>query len=696
MRAPHPALALGVEELVAAYRARETTPQEMVELAAARIAEVDAELRAFLTLCIDRARHEAREWVRAMDAGEALPPLAGVPFAAKDVFDTEGVRTTYGAAMCAEHVPARDAAAVRLARAAGAVLVGKTSTHEFAWGITSANPHFGDVRNPWDPSRISGGSSGGSAAALAAFCVPLALGSDTGGSTRVPASFCGVAGLKPTYGRLAVDGLVPLAPSLDHVGAMGRSPADAAALFAVLDPAGGDAGAGGVEGLVVARCPDLDTVPLPEDRARALAAAADALAGLGARLVERRFPEAEAILPTFATVQSAEALAGHRAAGRYPARAAEYGADVRGRLRAAEAVTAVDYQRAIAARERLRAGFARLLAGADLLLTPVAACPPPPPGTERVAGPGGRERPLREAIMASTVPQDLLGLPACAVRAGFDDAGLPVGVQVTGRPWADALVLDAARALATATPEVQAARPDRRGPRPRRPGVSGRADGVDGVGVAHPAVVEQVDRPPGGRAARRRGLRPVHHLRVAGAAGGGRREPARHGDLARVAAGRDLPGGVPRGDRGAGRRAHRELGLGRARRELRGGHRRVRDLVRADRRCPELGLRDRAVGDLRRGPAGVEGRLHALVVLGVRLAAPDGPQVVEALVGPLHRGLRDALVDLQLRRRDREGTRGARLVGARAHAQHGADGDDHDARRNDPERRSHAHHLRVA
>jgi len=189
---------LGVSELLGAYASRRLSPVEVLDAVAARIDAVDGLVGGFTALCLDRAREEAR-------AAE------GIPFGVKDLFDSEGVRTAYGSAMFASHVPERDAEAVRRARAAGAVLVGKTQTHEFAWGITSVNEAMGSARNPWSRDRVSGGSTGGSAVVLAADELRLTLGSDTGGSIRIPAAFCGVVGLKPTYSRISGAGAWPLA-----------------------------------------------------------------------------------------------------------------------------------------------------------------------------------------------------------------------------------------------------------------------------------------------------------------------------------------------------------------------------------------------------------------------------------------------------------------------------------------------------
>ena len=245
--------------------------------------------------------------------------------------------------MFSDNVPAADAEAVRRARAAGAILVGKTQTHEFAWGITSVNELMGTSHNPWALDRISGGSSGGSAVALATGMVPLALGSDTGGSIRVPSSFCGTVGLKPTYGRIDTAGIFPLACSLDHAGTMARSPADAALLFdTVADRPPRDEPAlqrDGLRGLRLGLCEDLHLVSLAPEVQRAFDAAAETAAGLGARLVEVALPEAAGAYEAFGPVQRCEALRTHTEAGLFPARRAEYGKDVLARLELACTMT---------------------------------------------------------------------------------------------------------------------------------------------------------------------------------------------------------------------------------------------------------------------------------------------------------------------------------------------------------------------
>jgi aspartyl-tRNA(Asn)/glutamyl-tRNA(Gln) amidotransferase subunit A len=462
---------LGAEELLREYASRSLSPVEAVDAVAARIDTVDDLVGGFTALCLDRARDEARASEAAWAKGEARP-LEGVPFAVKDLFDSEGVRTAYGSPMFADHVPGRDAEAVRRARAAGAIMVGKTQTHEFAWGITSVNELVGSACNPWALDRVSGGSSGGSAVVLAADEVPMTLGSDTGGSIRVPASFCGIVGLKPTFGRVSAARAWPLARSLDHPGPMARTPADAALLLEAVagvdpdDPATVDIPLGdvrgelerGTDGLVVGVSPDLHLVPLAPDVRAVLESTIGAFEGAGVRIVELAVPEAALILPSFRTTQSAEALDTHRRAGLYPERRGEYGADVLERLDAATAVTIEQYLAAAADRQRVRAAFARALERCDVLLTPVSAGSPVRIGEETVVH-GGTELTFRELVMSYTTPQDLTGLPACAVRAGFDALGIPVGVQFTAGPWQEGRVLRAAQVLFDATTEIQQRHP---------------------------------------------------------------------------------------------------------------------------------------------------------------------------------------------------------------------------------------------
>jgi aspartyl-tRNA(Asn)/glutamyl-tRNA(Gln) amidotransferase subunit A len=456
--------ALSARELLDGYASHAFSPVEVVEALAERIARLDPALGAFTALRLEQARDEAAAAGTRYLRAEPVRPLEGVPVAIKDLIDTGGLRTAYGSRMFATHVPTHDAPAVARLRAAGAIVLGKTQTHEFAWGISSVNEAMGTARNPWDRTRISGGSSGGSAVALAARLVPLALGSDTGGSIRIPSAFCGTVGLKPSYGLISTDGVFPLAPSLDHLGPMARTPADAGLLLAVLTGATTDRSRGGadaapLQGLRLGVCPELSPLELEPSLAALTAEAVARLGGLGAEPCELALPEALRVAESYLIIQRAEALDVHARAGLYPQRASEYGADVGRWLALATEVELPEYLAAGRAREQLRRGFARVFEQVELLVSPVTACGPFAFGQETLER-DGRSLTLRELVLPFTVPQDLAGLPACTVRAGFDLDGLPVAIQLTGPPGGEARVLAAAQALYAATAELQGRWPE--------------------------------------------------------------------------------------------------------------------------------------------------------------------------------------------------------------------------------------------
>jgi aspartyl-tRNA(Asn)/glutamyl-tRNA(Gln) amidotransferase subunit A len=347
---------------------------------------------------------------------------------------------------------------VRRLRQAGAILIGKTTTHEFAWGMTGCNRHFGTGRNPWSLGHVTGGSSAGSAAALAAEEVPLALGSDTGGSIRIPAGYCGVAGLKPTYGLVDTTGVFPLGPSLDHAGPMARTPDDLRLALSVLAPSASWATPRDLRGLRVGVCAVVAGVEPTALVRQAVEDAAGVMAALGCETTDVVFEHDDDARRAFAVIQQAEALAVHRRAGLWPSRREEYGDDVRGRLEGAESVTLDDQVAARIEREHLRVRLDRLFGTVDLLLLPVSPSPPVEWGLEDLDHLGER-RLIRDIVLPVTSPLNLAGVPACAVRGGFDDLGVPIGLQLVGPHGSDVTVLAAAGAFFGATPDLQQQRP---------------------------------------------------------------------------------------------------------------------------------------------------------------------------------------------------------------------------------------------
>jgi aspartyl-tRNA(Asn)/glutamyl-tRNA(Gln) amidotransferase subunit A len=438
---------------------KEVSPVEVVRAYLDRIGRLDATLRAFITVCEDDAVEAARAAESAVMAGRVAGPLHGVPIALKDLFNTGGVRTTGGSRILADAVPADDATVVRRLREAGAIVLGKLNMHEFAYGSEGLNDHYGHARNPWDAGvpRIPGGSSSGSGVAVAAALCAAALGSDTGGSIRIPASLCGITGLKPTYGRVSRHGVLPLSWSLDHAGPMARSARDCTLLLGVMagyDPADVTTSVlpvpdytaaltGDVKGLRVGllRAFFLDSAE-PAVR-EAVEVAARALAGAGAVVDEVSLPHVEHVGAAAAAVFGVEALAYH--AEWLRTRADDYQPDVRERLRLGAFVSGLQYVRAQQVRALVRSAVDDALARRDVLLAPATPIAASVRG-ETHTDVGGTRVDVRSALIRLTRPFNFSGHPACALPCGFTPAGLPIGMQLVGRPFDEATVLRVADA----------------------------------------------------------------------------------------------------------------------------------------------------------------------------------------------------------------------------------------------------------
>jgi aspartyl-tRNA(Asn)/glutamyl-tRNA(Gln) amidotransferase subunit A len=436
-------------DVVDALRRREQSATGLVEAALARIEATEPDLFAFTHVAADRARAEARQLDADAAAGRWRGPLHGVPVAVKDLFDVEGEITTAGSRLPPTgRVAANDAVVVARLRAAGAIVLGRTRTHEYAWGLTTQHPVLGGTRNPFDTARVPGGSSGGSAAAVAAGVVPLATGTDTAGSIRLPAAWCGLVGHKPTHGRVSLAGVVPLAPSFDHAGPIVRTVADARLALSVLlgiEVARGHR-ADDLTGLRVGVLTD-DAPPVDTSVAEVLSAAVSRLTDAGAVVVQLSGPPWPRMRDTFFRLQASEALGYHRGLGHWPDQAERYGDDVRDRLRRAEGFRDEDIAAARDELAAVRREVAHLFDKVDVFVDLVAGSGPSLVTTPDQVRVDGSVADLRDQVLPHTLLASLCGLPACSVPAGYDRGGLPVGVQVIGPSGSDELVLDIAESL---------------------------------------------------------------------------------------------------------------------------------------------------------------------------------------------------------------------------------------------------------
>ena len=453
---------LDITRLAELLRSRQTSSVDLTRAYLERIDRLNPRLNAYITVTAEAALQQARAADAEIARGNYRGPLHGVPVGIKDLFDVGGAPTTFGSKILKDNQARQDSAVVARLKRAGAVILGKHNLHEFAFGITSENPHFGAVRNPWDTDRIPGGSSGGTAAAVAAGLCAAGIGSDTGASIRAPASFCGIVGLKPTYGRVSRVGGLPLAWSLDHAGPMTRSVADCALMLqAIAGPDPTDPGSAdvpvpdfsehlqaGVRGLRVGVPNDYFFDVVEPDVDRSVREAIRVLESLGARVDEVRLPHALHAQVAGNVIMSTEAAAWHGSWLRE--RADDYGADVLARIRGGQLIRAVDYLASQQMRTLIQDDFRQAFQDADVVVAPTVPLVAPPIG--RTLEPGG---PLnlapRSIANRATVPCNLTGMPAISIPCGFS-GGLPVGLQIMGPAFSEPLVLRVAAAYESATP----------------------------------------------------------------------------------------------------------------------------------------------------------------------------------------------------------------------------------------------------
>ena len=446
---------LSVVEAADLLRRREISALELTRAVLDRIDEVEQQINAYITVTREAALDQAASADRELRGGDWRGQLHGIPIALKDLFDTADVRTTAGSSILRERIPNHDATVVRRLKDVGAILLGKLNLHEFAYGVTTINPHFGPTRNPWKLDRVPGGSSGGSAAAIAAGECLASLGTDTGGSVRIPAAYCNVVGLKPTYGRVSRAGVVPLSWSLDHVGPMTRNVRDTAILLNAIagyDPADPSSARMDREDFTA----DLEQrlsgirVGIPRDYfsnvvsaevAQAVQRAGETLKSAGAELIDFDLPFV-ASLPTISSaIMMPEASANH--VKDLQEHRAEIGDDVRMRLELGLVEPAVQYVRAQQARRLVQEACLQSMESLDVFLTATTPTTAPLIDAQATGLPSVGTR--------LTAPINVLGWPAISIPCGFGSDGLPIGMQLVAKPWQERVLLRAAFAYESLT-----------------------------------------------------------------------------------------------------------------------------------------------------------------------------------------------------------------------------------------------------
>ena len=462
---------LSASEIGQKIRARTLSPVEVTQAHLDRIEEYNGAYLAFITVSSEHALFAAKKAEEEIRAGRYRGPLHGVPFGAKDIFDTAGIRTTYGSSFYRDNVPSQNAVSIDRLERSGAILIGKCNTHEFAAGSTTINRNYGTARNPWDRNRIVGGSSGGSACALAAGMVPIALGSDTGGSIRTPAALCGVVGLKPTMGRISLRGIYANVPTIDHPGPMARTVTDVALALQVmagydsLDPKSVDIPVpnftvdleAGIKGSRIAVSSDFtQNAEVDADIAESFERALGVLRDLGAIVETVSFAGAERFHDLFRRIAGPEFSEVHRVL--FAENSDAFDPEVRERIEWSLKVPLDDYVRALRERELLVREVAQLMKGFDAMVSPgvpVAAALI----ETRMSELNRREVDYKNLHRPFLSPHNLTGCPAMTLPMGFNRKGLPIAIQISSGHWRESDMLRVARAYEAATPEVRKTRP---------------------------------------------------------------------------------------------------------------------------------------------------------------------------------------------------------------------------------------------
>ena len=445
-----------IDEISRLIANKEVSPVEVTRACLEHITSIEPSINSFITLTGELALKQAHTAEQEILKNNLYKPLHGVPIAVKDLFETQGIRTTAGSFFLRNHLPAEDCTVVKKLRKSGAILLGKLNMHEWALGVTNENPFYGNCHNPWDTNRVTGGSSGGSAAALAAMMCYGALGSDTGGSIRIPSSLCGTVGLKPTFGRVSKQGVVPLSWNLDHVGPMGRSVKDLAILLNVIagydqqDPYSVDVPPDnflnnierGIKGWRVAIPTNTYFQEADEEVLKAFKDAVHTFKDLGATIMETEIFQARQIGRANGLMTISDAAAYHRE--RMASHANWFGEDVLDRLQTGAATTSTDYILARQTQNSAKRWFHEFFSKHALLLTPT---------TPFTAAPIGSRNPAERAKQYTkfTGLFNLTGLPALSIPCGFSSEGLPIGLQIVSGQWQEAAVLRAAFAFEQAT-----------------------------------------------------------------------------------------------------------------------------------------------------------------------------------------------------------------------------------------------------